>query len=281
EGDAIICETPSFIGSLNSFRSFNAKLIGVPVEEDGMNIQLLKNALENNKNVKMIYIISNFQNPSGITTSLEKRKEIYSLAKKHDVVVIEDNPYGDLSFTKKFIPAIKTFDDNGNVLYCGSFSKTIAPGLRVGFVCANKEIIAKMTVAKQGEDVHTNILAQMAVYNFMEKYDYKAHLEKLREIYKNKADLMLNGIKTHFPKEVKVTIPKGGLFIWCTLPENCDMLEFCSVAVKKGVAVVPGNAFMPNAEDKTTSFRMNFSTPTDQKIVKGIEILGEILKSFI
>ncbi|MEG0664029.1 MAG: PLP-dependent aminotransferase family protein, partial [Clostridia bacterium] len=117
EGDAIICETPSFIGSLNSFRSFNAKLIGVPVEEDGMNIQLLKNALENNKNVKMIYIISNFQNPSGITTSLEKRKEIYSLAKKHDVVVIEDNPYGDLNFTKEFIPAIKTFDNNGNVLY--------------------------------------------------------------------------------------------------------------------------------------------------------------------
>ena len=182
EGDVIITEAPSFIGSLNTFRSYNAKLVGVPVEKDGMNMESLEKALAENKNVRFIYTIPNFQNPSGVTTSLEKRVKMYELAQKYNVLILEDNPYGDLRYSGDYIPAIKTLDTDGRVIYAGSFSKVVSPGIRVAYVIAPKKIIQKMTVCKQASDVHTNIWSQMLCYEFMTKYDFEAHLEKLRTI---------------------------------------------------------------------------------------------------
>lgn len=279
DGDTLICEAPSFIGSLNAFKSYNVNIVGVELEDDGINIEKLEEAVKSNKNVKLLYLIPNFQNPTGNTMSLSKRKAVYELAKKYDFIILEDNPYGDLRFRGEDIAPIKSMDTEGRVIYSRTFSKVLAPGLRVGYVSAPAEIISKMIVCKQVSDVHTNIWAQQICDRFMEENDMNEHLKGLRKIYKRKYDLMDNGIKEHFSDKIKVTQPEGGLFIWATLPDSVDMMNFCKVAVEQyKIAVVPGSAFMISENDKTNSFRMNFSTPTDEQIVRGCEILGKLTK---
>ncbi len=278
EGDTVICEAPSFIGSLNCFRSYNAHLCGVEVEADGINTEKLEEALKTEKNVRFIYTIPNFQNPSGVTMSLEKRKKVYELAKKYNVLILEDNPYGDLRVSGEHLPSIKSFDEDGIVIYGGSFSKILSPGIRVGYVIANEKLIAKMTVGKQATDVHTPMLTQLIVYKWMTEYDFEEHIAKICDIYRKKLNLMCDLIDKHLGDKVTYVRPEGGLFVWCKLNDGIDMLSFCEEAVKHKVAVVPGTAFMMSAEDKTQCFRMNFSTPSDEKIISGIEILGNILK---
>ncbi|MBQ7580798.1 MAG: PLP-dependent aminotransferase family protein [Clostridia bacterium] len=280
EGDTVICETPSFIGSLNCFRSYRAKLCGVPIDSDGMNIEKLEEALKNNKNAKFIYTIPNFQNPSGATMSLEKRKALYALAKQYGALILEDNPYGDLRVAGEDIPNIKSFDEDGIVIYSGSFSKILSPGLRVGYVVAHQDIISKMTVGKQTQDVHTPIFNQLVVDRWMAEYDFEKHIEKIRGIYKAKLDLMCSLVDEELGDFVKYVRPEGGLFVWCELPEEIDMLDFCKRAVEKKVAVVPGTAFTMDENDKTNCFRMNFSTPSDEMIVEGMKRLGEVKRSY-
>lgn len=279
EGDTLFCEAPSFIGSLNAFKSYNVNLVGIPMEEDGMKLDALEEALRTANKPKLIYIIPNFQNPTGLCTSLEKRKAIYELAKKYGVMILEDNPYGDIRFAGKNIPSIKTMDKDGIVIYSRTFSKTLAPGLRVGYVSAPKPVVQKMVVCKQVSDVHTNIMAQMICDEYLKNYDMDAHLEEIRAIYRHKCGLMLDEIDKNFSKKITVTKPEGGLFIWATLPEGSDMMGFCNTAVQKyKVAVVPGTAFLIHETDKTSSFRLNFSTPTDEQLIKGCEILGKLSK---
>ena len=195
EGDTIICEAPSFIGCLNTFRSYKAKLVGVPMESDGMNMEKLEEALQNNPGARFIYTIPNFQNPAGVTMSLEKRKILYALAKQYGVMILEDNPYGDLRFAGKHIPAIKSLDEDGLVMYMGSFSKVISPGMRVGYAIGPKPILQKMIVCKQGEDVHTNIWSQIVCQKLMMEYNFDAHLENLRVIYKKKYAVLQNAMQ--------------------------------------------------------------------------------------
>lgn len=281
EGDTLVCEDPSFVGALNAFRTYGVELAGVTMEEDGISIEKLEETLKTRKNVKALYVIPNFQNPSGITMSLEKRKAVYELACRYNVIILEDNPYGDLRFSGEALPPIKSMDTEGRVIYCGSFSKILSPGLRVGFVCANKEIIGKLVVAKQCADVHTPILSQLICDRFLSEYDLEQHIEMLRDIYRKKCALMLGEIEKHFSPKVAYTRPRGGLFVWCTLPQGSDMIEFCqrSVADYK-VAVVPGTAFLADESAPTTSFRLNFTTPPDEQVVKGVEILGKLTKEF-
>lgn len=282
EGDTVICEAPSFIGSLNSFRSYNAKLCGIPLEKDGMNIEVLEKALKTEKNVRFIYIICNFQNPSGVTTSLEKRKKIYELAKKYGVMILEDNPYGELRISGENVPSIKSFDEDGIVAYVGSFSKILSPGMRLGFVIAPKQIVSKMIVCKQGEDVHTNIWAQMVAHKFMTEYDFDGHLSKLREIYRKKAEFCMKLLDDFLvPQKITYDRIEGGLFIWCRLPQNVDMNDFCKQAVLRKVCVVPGNAFLTDENEQSSCFRINFSTPTDEQLEKGIKILSELAKEIL
>lgn len=277
EGDTVITEAPSFIGSLNSFKSYNGHIVGVPLENDGVDLNALEDALKSNRNVKLIYLIPNFQNPTGLCTSFEKRKAVYGLAKKYGVMILEDNPYGMTRFAGEPIHSIKTLDKDGLVIYSGTFSKVLSPGIRVGYVCAPKPVIQKIVVCKQVSDVHTNILAQMICHEFMTKYNWSEHLKMLPAVYRKKCELMLSEMDKHFSKKITYTRPEGGLFIWATLPEDCDMPAFCKKAVSEyKIAVVPGNAFMISESDKTSSFRLNFSTPTDEQIVKGIEILGKL-----
>lgn len=281
-GDVVLCEAPSFVGSLNSIRSLGAKLVGVPVEEDGIDVDALEKAAQTHA-VKFLYTIPNFQNPSGVTMSMEKRRRVYELAERYDFLVVEDNPYGDLRFEGEHVPAIKSIDENGRVAYVGSFSKVLAPGIRVGYVIAPKPLLQKMVVCKQGEDVHTAIWNQMICDEYMGNYDFEAHLKDLQEIYRKKARLMFKLIDEHLvPAGVTYHPVQGGLFVWCALPEGADMREFCTRAVRDHkVAVVPGNAFLVNDSDPCQAFRINFSTPTDEDMAKGMERLGKFARDFI
>ncbi|MBQ7545661.1 MAG: PLP-dependent aminotransferase family protein [Clostridia bacterium] len=277
EGDYVICEDPSFIGSLNCFRSLGAKLKGVPVDPDGMNMEALEDALESTPNARFIYTIPNFQNPTGITLSLEKRKKLYALAKQYGVLIVEDNPYGDLRYKGENLPSIKSFDEDGIVIYSGSFSKVIAPGLRVGYCVAPEPILKKMVVGKQGEDVHTNILAQMICYEFLTRYDFDENLANLRALYRRKAQFAMDLLDQYVvPLGITYHPTEGGLFIWCTLPDSVDMADFCKRAVQEyKVAIVPGSAFLCDEKDASHCFRINFSTPSDEKLEEGIKRLGK------
>ena len=281
EGDVLLVEKPSFIGSLNAFKSYHVDLQGVTLEEDGINIAELEEKLKKG-NVKLVYLIPNFQNPTGNTMSWEKRKAAFELCKKYGAVILEDNPYGDLRFAGEDIKSIKTIDTEGSVIYSGTFSKILSPGIRVGYVCAHKDIVQKIVVCKQVADVHTTMWSQMLAYRFLKKYDLDEHIEKLHKVYERKTNLMLDEIAKNFSSKIEYTKPQGGLFIWCTLPEGVttqQMLDFCTKAVKEyKIAIVPGTAFYINESDETRSFRLNFSTPTDENIVKGIEILGKLSK---
>ncbi len=282
EGDVLICEAPSFVGALNTFRSYNSELVGVPVDPDGMNMEALEKALDENPRAKLIYTITNFQNPSGVTMSLEKKKRMYELAKAHGCLIIEDNPYGDLRYYGEDVPAIKSFDTDGIVIYSGSFSKVLAPGIRVGYMMADKAAMAKMIICKQGQDVHTAMWSQMLCYEFMTKYDFEAHLGYLRDLYRAKADLCMSLLDEYVvPHGISYNKIQGGLFIWCDLPEDVDMLDFCKKLTERKVCVVPGNAFLTDSATECHSFRINFSTPTDEQLTQGIKEIGKLAQELI
>lgn len=281
EGDTVLCEAPSFIGSLNTFRSYRARLRGIPMEKDGLSLEGMENALKQEKSVKYLYTIPNFQNPSGLTMSLEKRKKVYELCREHNVLVLEDNPYGDLRVEGEDLPPIKAFDTEGVVLYAGSFSKVISPGMRVGYAIGPKEVIQKMVVCKQGEDVHSNIWAQIVCCRFMTRFDYEAHLERLRGIYRRKRQVLLSAMERYFKPLITWNQFEGGLFAWCTLPEGIDMLDFVKRAAERKVCVVPGTAFLTDETQPCRSFRVNFSTPTDQQLTEGVKLLGELAKELV
>lgn len=281
EGDVIVCEDPAFVGSLNAFRSYGVQLKGVPMDEDGMMTDKLEETLKANSTAKFIYTIPNFQNPTGKTTTLQRRKEILALAEKYGVYILEDNPYGALRFEGEDVPSIKELDTKGNVIYCGTFSKTLAPGLRVGYLLGASEVVSKAVVGLQTSTVHTNIWAQMLAYRFLTTVDFDEHLARLRGIYRHKCRLMLDGLKAELPDFISFTQPQGGLFIWATLPDRFNMNEFCKGAVQMKVAVVPGNAFTADENAVSHSFRLNYSTPTDEQIEKGVKILGEAAKTLL
>lgn len=281
EGDVVLCEEPSFIGALNSFRSNGAKPVGVKCDDEGIIPEILEEKLKTTENVKLLYIIPTFQNPMGITTNLERRKRVYELCKQYGVLILEDNPYGELRFDGEDIPTIKSMDEEGLVIYCSSFSKILSAGMRIGYIVAPATVTSKMVVAKQGEDVHTNIFFQMLCYKYMTECDLDAHIEKIRAIYRRKCTLMLDCLAKELPGEITFTKPQGGLFIWCTLPRGLDSAPFVKGLVEKKVAVVPGATFLSDESGKSSSFRLNYSTPSDENIVDGVKILGEYAKEYL
>ena len=278
EGDAVICENPSFIGALNAFRSNGARTIGVPLRADGIDLTVLEETLRTEKKAKLLYLIPTFQNPTGVTSTYENRRAVYALAKKYGVVILEDNPYGELRFAGEDVPTYKSFDTDGLVIYCSSFSKILSSGMRIGFVNAPAEIIAKMVVAKQVEDVHTNLFAQMLCHRYMAEYDMDAHVAMIRELYRDKAGRMLAALDAEMPQSVAYTRPEGGLFLWCTLPDGRDAAPFVKKFLENKVAVVPGSAFMCVENAPSDSFRLNYSMPSDEDIDRGVAILGKVLR---
>ena len=246
-----------------------------------MDTAALERVLQENPGARFIYTIPNFQNPSGATMSLEKRQQVYALAKQYGVLILEDNPYGDLRIEGEDLPCIKSVDEDGLVVYAGTFSKVLAPGIRVGYCIGPSAVCQKIIVCKQGEDVHTNILAQMIANEFMTKYDYPAHIQFLRDLYRKKAKLAMDLMDQYLLPKITYKPIQGGLFIWCTLPGGVDMPGFCKQAVLRKVCVVPGNAFLTDESEPCQCFRTNFSTPTDQQLEKGIKILGQLINELI
>lgn len=282
EGDGVICEDPSFIGTLNGIRSYRAKLFGVKMNDDGIDTDEVENILKDSSNkIKLIYTIPTFQNPTGITQSLEKRKRLLYLAEKYDCFILEDNPYGDLRFGGESVSTIKSMDEVGRVIYVGSFSKTLSPGIRVGWITGHEKIIDRVIVCKQVNDVHTPLINQMLVNEYIEKYDFKEHIKKGCELYGHKCALMLECIDKYFPKCVSYTRPNGGIFLWCTLPENVNSYELFKECIDNNVAFVPGSTCMVDIEKPSNCFRLNYSTMSDDKISEGIHIIGEIIKNYV
>ena len=281
EGDTVICEDPSFIGSLNCFRSHGCKLVGVPIDEDGMNINALEEAIRQNPNAKFIYTIPNFQNPGGTTLSLEKRKRMYRLALENNLVILEDDPYGNLRVEGEPVPSIKSMDTDGIVVYAGSFSKILAPGIRVAYAVVPSKIAPAFTIGKQVSDVHTGVLNQMIVSRWFDEYDVNAHIDEIKKIYRRKLNLMCSCLDEHCKGFISYVRPQGGLFIWARLPDNVNMLDYVNKLLERKVAVVPGTAFTVDDTKPCSYIRLNFSTPDDESIVEGVKIMGEVARDFI
>ena len=277
EGDTIICESPTYLAAISAFKTYLPNFKEIPMDEEGMIMEELEKALKDNPNAKFIYTIPDFQNPTGRTMSLERRKKLIEIANKFDIVIIEDNPYGAIRFAGEELPPVKHFDTEGRVIYLSTFSKIFAPGLRLGWICADKSIIQKYVPFKQSADLHTDIFAQMITSKYMEMYDIEEHIQKIKEVYRHRRELMIQCIEKYFPKDIKHTLPDGGLFIWIQLPSNMDASDIFTKAIKNNVAFVAGKSFFPNANFKN-SFRLNYSNMPDDRIIEGIKRLGEVLK---
>ena len=272
--DKIITEKPTYLAALQAFRTRNPNIIGVDIENDGINIESLEKILENEK-IKFIYTIPNFQNPSGITMSLNKRKELIKLAKDYEFLIIEDDPYGKLRYSGEDIPSLKKLDDENNVLYLGTFSKIFAPGTRIGFIIGDSEILKKFEILKQPIDLCTETLGQYLISSHFDKIP--KNIDYAKKIYKKKRDLMLDSLDIFMPDGVKWIKPDGGMFLWIKTNVNTD--KMFDYAIKNGVAYVPGKTFYPN-EDNTNYLRLNFTYPEDDKIEEGIIRLSKTIKEF-
>lgn len=249
------------------------------MDGDGMNMDALEKAIKENKNVKLIYTIPTFQNPMGVTMSVRKRKQLYEIANKNNILILEDNPYGELTFDGTKTPTIKSMDTEGIVLYSGSFSKILAPGLRLGFLCANKALIQKIVIGKQVSDVHTPMISQLLASEYMKRFSIDDAIKVMRTTYSHKCNTMLDAINKYFPENVECTHPGGGLFIWCELGNNVDTLALSKKAIEQKVVYVPGNTFMVDMDKPCSALRLNYSTMNDEKITEGIRRLGKVFSS--
>lgn len=279
EGDTVLCELPSFIGALNAFRACGANLVGVPLNESGVDLNALENALKTNQNVRFFYTIPTFQNPTGITATQETRKAVLELCTRYHVLILEDNPYGELRFAGREIPTIKSMDREGRVLYCGSFSKILSSGMRIGFLCAPREIVQKVVVLKQVNDVHTNLFFQMLCAEFLTRFDLDGHIEKIRALYRRKCALMLDALDRFVGENAIYTRPEGGLFIWCKTPDLSPSAPIVRACLKQKLAVVPGEAFLCDQSGVSDGFRLNYSMPSDEQIEQGAKILGQVFSN--
>lgn len=278
--DIIVTESPSYLGALSAFKPHGANYVGIEGDKYGMDMGKLEELLSKNNRVRAIYIVPNFQNPTGKTWTLERRQALIDMAVKYDLPIIEDNAYGELRYEGERVPSLKSLDPDGRVLYLGSFSKVLSPGLRVGWICAAQKIIEQLELLKYGADLQSVEITQMIVSKFLSENDIDDHLNKIKNIYKKRRDVMIAAIKENFPSEAKFIYPEGGMFVWVELPESIDCKTVLERAVRSKVAFVPGESFYPSADVKNT-MRLNFSSMNEDKIKEGICILSGIIKEHI
>ncbi len=278
-GDYLTVECPTYLGALAAFNAYQPNYIPISMDDEGMKIEDLEEKLKENKKKPMdlIYTVPTFQNPSGVTMSLERRKQILEIARKYNLLILEDDPYSELRYSGKPVTPIKSLDKYDIVIYTSTFSKILSPGFRLGWVVANKEIIRKMVIAKQGADLCTNTFVQWIAEEYLRSGLIDKQIPKIRKIYKRKRDLMLKALKKHFPKGAKWTEPEGGMFLWVTLPGHINTKEMFQEAIKEKVAYVHGAAFCVDGKGHNT-MRLNFSNAEDKKIDIGIKKLAKLIK---
>ncbi|MFF5993645.1 PLP-dependent aminotransferase family protein [Lysinibacillus sp. KU-BSD001] len=278
KGDGVIMEAPGYLGAIQAFTLAEPTFYSVKLEEDGLNVEELEKQLQN-PNVKFIYTVPNFQNPTGITYSREKREAIYEVVKKYDAAFIEDDPYGELRFRGETLPYIGGGRLENSILL-GSFSKTVTPGMRLGWIVTkNKELMAHIETAKQATDLHTNIFSQYVIHDYLTNNEYQEHVDKIINLYREQSDAMLAAIEKYFPPTVSYTKPDGGMFIWVTLEKGVRALELFEKAMEEKVAFVPGDPFYTHPENINT-FRLNYTNSTPEVIEEGIKRLGKILHQY-
>jgi 2-aminoadipate transaminase len=283
-GDRILVESPTYLGALQAWNAYGAEYVAVPLDEDGMDTDALECALR--VGPKFIYALPNFQNPAGVTLAMERRRRLVEMADRYGVPIVEDDPYGQLRFEGEHLPALVVLDGcglhngdfcyRGNVIYLSTFSKILAPGIRLAWVVAPPEVIGKLVQAKQGTDLNTATLNQMVAYEVARGGFLDEHMQLIRRVYRERRDAMLDAMQRHFPHGVHWTRPQGGLFLWVTLPQGMDSTELLRAALKEKVAFVPGASFHPGGGGQNT-MRLNFSNATPEKIREGIARLGGVL----
>ncbi len=280
-GDLVVTESPTFLGALIAFNPYQPRYLGIPMDADGMDMDALEAALKSgNQRVKFLYTVPDFHNPTGVTMSLARRRKLLALAAEFDFLVLEDSPYRDIRYTGESIPTLASLDTEGRVIYLGSFSKILAPGLRLGWLAASEALIDRLGLLKLAADTQCSTLNMSAVSTFLDTFDLEAHIGNIRRTYLRKKNLMLAAMREHFPADVRFTDPDGGLFTWVTFPQGFDTEDFMrDHAVPQGrVAYVPGGTFFPGAQEKNHA-RFSYSTTSDEAIGQGIATLGRLLKA--
>jgi 2-aminoadipate transaminase len=286
-GDRILVESPTYLGALQAWNAYGAEYVSVPSDDNGLNTDRLEEALRTGP--KFVYVLPNFQNPTGVTIPLERRHRLIELCDRYGVPIVEDDPYGQLRFEGEHLPSVVVLDDkihentgcySGNVIYLSTFSKILAPGIRLAWVIAPTEVIRKMVNAKQGADLHTSTFTQMVAYEVGRGGFLDKHVKTICDCYRERRNVMLDALEEHMPDSVHWTHPQGGLFLWATLPEHVNTTELLAEAVKEKVAFVPGESFFSNGGGQNT-MRLNFSNATPEKINDGISRLGIVLKKML
>jgi len=280
QGDIVLCESPTYLGALNAYKTYQCDFKEVPCDEDGIIPEELEKILKTVPNIKMIYTVPDYQNPTGRQWTLERRQQFMEVVNRHHLPVVEDSPYYELRYDGESLPPLKALDTKGLVIYLGSFSKIFCPGLRMGWVCADRNILQNFILAKQSCDLQGNTFAERQVSFYLRDYDIQAHIEEVRKTYKYRRDVMQEMIESEFPKNIKNTAPKGGTFIWVELPTDVNAREVLQEAVKKNVAFIPGGSFYPESNTEN-AMRLSFVSMDEQEIRKGMKLLGQVLKTFI
>jgi 2-aminoadipate transaminase len=277
-GDYIIVENPTYVGALTAFNAYQPNYIPIQIDKDGMKTDELEEKIKANKDkpIKFIYTIPEFQNPTGVSLSLERKKHLLEIAEKYDIPILEDEAYSELEYSRERLPPIKSMDTNDKVIYTHTLSKVLSPGFRLGWVVGGEEVIRKIAIAKQGADLCTNMFVQFIAKEYIESGLIDKQIPKIRRMYKRKRNIMLKALKENFPEGSKWTKPHGGMFIWVTLPEKIDTKEMFLDALKAKVAYVHGAAFCTDGKGHN-AMRLNFSNTDDDKIEEGIKRLAKII----
>jgi 2-aminoadipate transaminase len=280
EGDEVLCESPTYLGAINAFRAYGPRFVEVPTDDEGMIIGELEKRLLACERVKLVYVVPDSQNPTGRTWSLARRRAFMEVISLYRIPVIEDNPYSEVRFEGEVLPALKSMDELGLVIFLGTFSKIFSPGMRVGWVAAPLPILEKYVLVKQGTDLHTSTLAQMQLAGYLEMFDLDANLVRVREAYRRRRDAMVRALEREMPPGVRFTRPSGGLFLWVELPGQLDAREVLVACLERDVAFVPGGSFFPNGGHENT-LRLNYSNMPEERIEEGIRRLGTVLRELL
>ena len=278
KGDKVLVEKPGYLGALQAFSQYRPEFVEIELENDGMNISELKEAVKT-KNIKFGYIVPNFQNPTGVSYSAEKREQLFKIMEENNFLLIEDDPYGELRFSGETLPYVAAGKTTNSVLL-GSFSKTITPGMRLGYmITKNDELLLAVNTAKEAADLHTNIFAQYVIWDYLMHNNFDEHITKIKNLYREQSSAMVEAIKEFFPKGIKHTTPQGGMFLWVTLPQGVSSMELFDKAIKNKVAFVPGDPFYVT-ERNVNALRLNYTNASPETIREGIKRLGNILQEY-
>lgn len=276
-GDVILCESPTYLAAISAFKAYQPQFVEVPTDADGIILEELERILQTTPQVKFIYVIPDFQNPTGKTWSVERRQAFMRLVQQYELPVIEDNPYGELRFEGQIPPALQALDETGLVVHLGTFSKTFCPGMRIGWIAADSSVIAKCVLIKQGADLCTSLKTQMELSCYIEQYDFDVNIAKIIGIYRRRRDVMLETLAETMPPGVTYTHPQGGLFLWMELPKQFSAMELLRECLLHDVAFVPGDSFFPNG-GVTNALRLNYSNMPEDRIREGIRRIASVIR---